>query len=347
MFKKLKIIFLSAFVSIILGGFLYQFTETKIDEIKYPAPGEMVDVGGFNLHLQCMGEGLPSVILDAGLGYDSLDWSLVQPEIARFAQVCSYDRAGYGWSEKSHAPRTSKNIVEELHLLLINAHILPPYILVGHSFGGINARLYAATYPDEVAGIILVDACHEDQIKVLSPDLPENIIDEWSENSLLRPMMTHLGVFRLLYHFPFFQQQFQNLPEKVQAIYLAQLSSSKYIETVHKENIAFEESLNQVKRANTNLGATPLIVITAAQPVTKEECGCSQKMLDDITNKWNSLQKDILTHSKNGKQYFAEKSSHMITHEQPEIIVKAVYEMVQSLNLNKAPAVQSKFSSIK
>jgi pimeloyl-ACP methyl ester carboxylesterase len=121
----------------------------------------MIDVGGHLLRLQCSGRGQPTVILDAGAGDTRHVWSEVQPAIARFTRVCSYDRAGLGGSEPGPLPRTSRRIVEELRILLQQARIDLPVVLVGHSFGGMNTRLYAGLYPDSVTGLVLVDATHE------------------------------------------------------------------------------------------------------------------------------------------------------------------------------------------
>lgn len=126
-----------------------------------PPPGKLVDVGGWRLHLNCTGEANPSqptVILEAGVGDFSVEWSLVQPEVAKFARVCSYDRAGDGWSELGPHPRTFRQIVYELHTLLEKAGIKPPLVLVGHSYGGWLMRQYASTYPADVAGMVLVEA---------------------------------------------------------------------------------------------------------------------------------------------------------------------------------------------
>ena len=128
-----------------------------------PAPGLMVRVGDHRLHLYCSGRGEPTVILDSGLGGNSLDWVSVQPGVAEYTRVCTYDRAGYGWSELGPLPRTSKRIAEELHTLLERAGVAGPYVLVGHSFGGYNVRLFASHYPEKTAGVILLDSAHEDQ----------------------------------------------------------------------------------------------------------------------------------------------------------------------------------------
>src|SRR4030042_3362183 len=116
------------------------------------------------MHINCIGQGRPTVILAAGSLEYSLFWALVQPEVARFTRICSYDRAGYRWSESSPHPRTATTMVEELHMLLVNAKVEGPYVLVGHSLGGMLMRVYAHNYTDEVIGLVLVDSLHEEQI---------------------------------------------------------------------------------------------------------------------------------------------------------------------------------------
>lgn len=128
-----------------------------------PAPGKMVDVGGHALHIRCIGQGAPTVVVENGLGDVSTDWLLVQTRVAAFARVCTYDRAGYAWSEPGPKPRTFAQINAELRRGLAAVGEKGPYVLVGHSYGGLVVRAYAETYPDDVAGMVLVDAVHEDQ----------------------------------------------------------------------------------------------------------------------------------------------------------------------------------------
>ena len=128
--------------------------------MRYPAPGRMVDIGGFRLHLNCSGSGAPAVVLDAALGGSSISWSLVQPVISTRPRVCSYDRAGLGWSDAGPMPRTAGRVADERHRLLAAAQIPPPYLLVGHSYGGFVMRIFATRYRSDVAGLILVDPAH-------------------------------------------------------------------------------------------------------------------------------------------------------------------------------------------
>jgi pimeloyl-ACP methyl ester carboxylesterase len=122
-----------------------------------PPPGRLVDIGGFRLHVNCGGEGLPTVILDAALGGSSVSWCFVQQKVAEFARACAYDRGGLGWSETGPMPRTAGRMVHELRMLLDRANIDPPYVMVGHSFGTLIARLFAARHRHDVVGLVLVD----------------------------------------------------------------------------------------------------------------------------------------------------------------------------------------------
>jgi pimeloyl-ACP methyl ester carboxylesterase len=120
----------------------------------------MVSLGTHRLHLHCMGSGDPAVVFDAALGGSALSWTLVQPEVARFSRACAYDRAGFGWSDAGPRPRTAGRIAEELRELLRQADVPPPYVLVGHSFGGMVVQIFASRYRDDTAGLVLVDPAH-------------------------------------------------------------------------------------------------------------------------------------------------------------------------------------------
>ena len=318
--KRIGLGFICLIVVLLLSGTAYQFISAKIDENAFPPPGQLVDVGGYRLHINCSGEGGPTVIFDAGMGCNSLEWALVQPAVSKFTYACSYDRAGNGWSDESPLERTSQNIVDELHMLLKNAKIPGPYVLVGHSFGGSNVLLYANTYPDEVAGIVLVDSSHEDQLDKM-PDMPK-------QNEGVASFLTYVGGVRLLTHFPIYKKSLVMFPVEIQEMYPAKISTSSFIKTAFKEISLLDKSLNQLKATGAKVGDKPLIVITAGKPVNAEEVGLSQEQVDQITKVWKMLQKDLVAKSSQGKQMIAEHSGHMITREQPEIIIEAIREVI-------------------
>ena len=154
-------------VLLLVAGAAYQWIAQSADARRFPQQGRSVVLGpsfpGLSLNLNCTGKGSPTVILDSGMGVPAVGWNLVQPEIAKFTRVCSYDRAGYGSSGAGPMPRTSAEIAKELHALLEAGRESGPYVLVGHSFGGFNVRVYNQEYPNDVVGLVLVDASHEDQ----------------------------------------------------------------------------------------------------------------------------------------------------------------------------------------
>jgi pimeloyl-ACP methyl ester carboxylesterase len=141
----------------VCAGTLYQKLGLRRDGQKYPPPGNLVDLGAHRLHVLEEGRGSPTILLEAGLMSTVLSWSEIQRALAQSYRVVSYDRAGLGWSDLGPMPRTAERMVDDLHALLERAAIPPPYVLVGHSFGGLTMPLFAARYPQETVGMVLVD----------------------------------------------------------------------------------------------------------------------------------------------------------------------------------------------
>ena len=190
MFVALRVLLLLLCVSTFTQGVLAQ---TMKDEGSSASFDKLVDVGGGRkLHLSCSGTsaaGSPTVVLESGAGNDSSSWNRVQPEVAQFVRVCSYDRAGLGRSDPVSAPRTIVAVTEDLHTLLANAKVSGPYVLVGHSLGGILVRLYASYYPAEVVGMVLVDSAHEDEpdrgIALIPPDTFKEMLKKLGPDDLV------------------------------------------------------------------------------------------------------------------------------------------------------------------
>jgi pimeloyl-ACP methyl ester carboxylesterase len=159
-------------------GLIFQAVATRSDQQKFPAPGELVDVGGYQVHINCICTGSPTIALDASGDSSSASWGLVQPQIAQSTRVCAYDRAGAGWSERGPTPRDMNQQVRELHALLAGARVDGPYVLVGHSFGGRMARVYAKAYPREVVGMVLIDPGTMDDDPRFPPERQEELAAE-------------------------------------------------------------------------------------------------------------------------------------------------------------------------
>jgi pimeloyl-ACP methyl ester carboxylesterase len=155
--KKSSTLFLLPVVLIIIiSGFVINYKKFNPEPI-----GKLIDIGGYRLHIIKKGQGTPAVILISGAKAFSFDWYFIQDNISKFTTVCSYDRPGLAWSDPGPEPRTFNQDVYELHELLLRSHIFPPYIMVGHSLGGIIARKYIKEYPNDVVGLVLVDATSE------------------------------------------------------------------------------------------------------------------------------------------------------------------------------------------
>lgn len=311
-------------------GALYHYTRTQYEKYQYPPIGKMIDVGGHKLHINDMGSGGPTVILDAGIGCNSLDWALVQPEIAKFTRVCSIDRAGSAWSETSPKPRTSEVIVDEMHALLKKAHIPGPYILVGHSFGGLNAQLYVNKYPNEVVGVVLVDSAHADQVQRLPQD-PNNKQAALLNQKTLLLTLSLLGVVRILNSLPQAKKQVETFPENMRALYFSQKQQTKHLKTMLEETDKLEESLAQLKLTGNKIENKPLVVISAGKAPKPEEVGLSQEFTDRFNAAWQELQKDLASLSTKSVHIIADDSGHMIPQHQPQIIIDAIQSMVNEV----------------
>jgi pimeloyl-ACP methyl ester carboxylesterase len=301
---------------------------------KYPPVGQMVDVGGYKLHIHCEGEGGPTVVMDTGAGASGLAWALVQPEVAKASRVCVYDRAGFGWSDLGPKPRTNELMVEELRTLLQNAGIPGPYVLVGHSLGGLNMKIYAHKYPAEVAGLVLVDATHEEQF------LPEPMPETMKKVAQAMPIFS--GVARTLIatgilplnpsilaglsgsHDPRMPQE---VSDTIQAL---QVMSSKHFTANAAETAAILESHAQVRAMQIKtFGDLPLIVIRhgiATPQMTPEVT----ELVHEINDR---LQAETAAMSTRGKLLTAEKAGHGINVDQPQIIVEAIKEMLAMVRM--------------
>lgn len=272
-----------------------------------PPPGQLIDAGGHNLHIVCVGSGAPVVILDSGVGGFSLEWTAVQRLLATETRVCAYDRAGYAWSDPGPLPRTTGNLVKELHSLLHNAGLAPPYILAGHSFGGYNALYFAKRFPEEIAGLVLVDSSHPDQTERL-PDLPAR------RNSLRSSTMV-----------TFFQGQsnLERYPEDILPMVMHALSSLPWQRTQREETMNFALSAQQVRSAGP-LPDVPLEVLSRGKRVWPQN-----PYGDALEWEWQAMQKELAALTDQGRQVIAEESGHMVHLDQPELVAEAILAVLR------------------
>ena len=312
-------------VCLALTGAFYEMIGRRRDTRRFPERGHLVQVGSIRMNIDCSGQGSPTVILESGSGGPSVDWLMVQPEVSKFARVCSYDRAGYGWSDSGPEPRSSLQIAHELKQLLQASGERGPYILVGHSMGGYDIRAYTSQYPDDVVGMVLVDASHEDQ-DVRAPESIRKWLQDHHEHPAWEKMkyffQLHLGWARLTAdrNAPDFwpkafreEEDFLMLPTKHQ------------FAVIDEDQVFSTLSAAQVRSAG-NLGDRPLIVLTA----TRQDDISPEIPLKDTqaeNDLWvHQLQPELARLSTHGKQMVV-NSSHEMPTEHPEVVISAIHEV--------------------
>ncbi len=244
------------------SGMLYQAFAEARDRRNLPVPGQLVDVGGYRLHLQIMGEhrGGPTVILDAAAGSMAAEWAWVQPEVARFTQVVAYDRPGQGYSEVPPTPRDVAALIDDLRTALHTAGIDGPYVLVGHSMGGLFMRAFAKLYPHEVVGMVLVDSRYLGVDDVVPVD--ERLPDNRAQLAWQLPLMARLGVFRLQNINGEYVAQLP--PQAARTARAALAATQQWNGFVPDTYVA--DSAEMLLRQGEDVGTMPVVVLSAEQP---------------------------------------------------------------------------------
>jgi pimeloyl-ACP methyl ester carboxylesterase len=317
-------------IGVAFVGAAYQWIGNWRDARRFPQQGRTVQSGMLKMNIDCVGSGSPTVILEQGGGMPALGWMKVQPQIAAFTRVCSYDRAGYGWSEPGPMPRTIPRLAKELKALLDASGEKGPYVMAAASLGGPIVRLYTKLYPNDVAGLILVDASHEDQQKRAQSVQPPELIAEnnrevesyqrWER--LRRPFMLHLGIERFMVHFT---QQSGQMPQLFWEEYLYLSHKPGFQETVASEIRSLPDSSSALNAIN--LGDRPLIVLTAGKMTFTPEPFLTKEIEDKIRNAWIELQAEQAHLSTRGKQIIVPDSGHVIMFERPDAVVAAIREV--------------------
>jgi len=331
---RLTLSLLLTLLALLAVGYFYQRRATAADFEQFPPPGKRVDVGGYNLHIYCTGEGSPTVVVDTGNGDFSTGWQGIQPEVAKFTRICIYDRAGYGWSDASPTPRSAANFALELHTLLSKAGEEPPFLLAGHSLGGYTVRVFAHQYPDEVAGMVLVDAGHEDQLERFPPEYARLAGQQTSYLSVLG-FMARFGLLRMIGNTSsgadLTPLQVLKLPPDVQPVYLMMMSHPSYFDTTLAELRALPESTTQV-RAIHGLGDLPLIVLTAENTLDSATLQAIGMPTDfdaaQIQQTWLALQAELTALSTNSENIIVKGSTHAIELDKPDVVIEAIRKVV-------------------
>jgi pimeloyl-ACP methyl ester carboxylesterase len=300
-------VFSVSIIFLLLAGFVYQSYNSYVDSASFEKSGEMFDVGGYKLYVEDYGTGKVNVIFDSGMGDDLSVWSKVANGVSTFSRVITYDRAGLGWSEESSKTRDSKVIIEELHSVIKQKNITGPMVLVGHSFGGVNMQLYALTYPENVAALVLVDSAHENQI------------DKMPQANLFQKYIFKFGMWAAPFGLPRLYLSNNNPEEK------AKKSTTKHQYTSLDEADYFPLSLHQLSAQAPNYGDLPLVVIARNQPSSEFQNRNTRNYI------WSSLQESIASRSSDSTLIFTREHQHSIHKSQPEIVVEAIQTLVNSL----------------
>ena len=298
-----------------IAGFLYENISESRDRRFHPMPGARVDVGGYKMHMDCSGEGSPVVILDSGLGDSYISWKKVQPGIAKITRVCSYDRAGLGYSDSSPHPRTSKVMAEELHTLLHNAGIATPYILVGHSMGGYDVRLFANSYRNEVAGMVLVDASHPGQEKRF-PQALNDLDKTWVREQEFLTFSTPVGIPRLM--------GFCGNDAEVRA---ADCNFNSEREGL-AELKGFSQSAAQAAESGS-LGDLPLAVLSH-DPTTPQP-DLPADLEKPVNDAWEQMQDELAHLSTGSTHVIAKNSGHYIQLDRADLVIEEVRQVVEQV----------------
>jgi pimeloyl-ACP methyl ester carboxylesterase len=256
--------------------------------------------------------------MDSGLGGGLLDWQTVQPKVSKFARACSYDRSGVGWSESGPRPRTSPRIVEELHALLDNAGVDGPYVLVGHSFGGANAQLYASEYPEEVAGMVLVDSALD--TRVLDKDL-RDALAKASPSPLVIKTTAPLGIPRLL------ASEEDSLPKRLAQERSAIYNGTRHLYAIADESATVQKSVAEATDAAPPLGEKPLVVLSAG---ARQYPGLTKKQAKRAQDQTDEFEAGLVGLSQNSELVVAENSDHYIHFDRPELVVDAIRRVVDA-----------------
>ena len=319
--KRTSLAIAALVVILLLGGFTYEQISRSGAEWSVVPEGEMIDVGGHSLHVIKQGDSGATIVFEAGLDwYGHLSWYKVEKAVSRFATTVSYDRAGVLWSERGSEPKTGEAMANDLDALLNKVGVFGPYIVVGHSLAGITTRTFISNHGDNIAGVVLVDASHPEQInrlpEGLTPTIPPWLVD----------IANSFGVVRL-----FFPEAFPNtdVSDRMNTVSSALVHRSLGALADEYHSV---DNLSEEARKITSYGDIPVTVITGTAPDRYDFIPL--EIRDDMERIWNELQKELLMLSTDSQQVLAPKSGHYVQIYQPEIVVEAIRDMVERLENN-------------
>lgn len=306
---------------------------------QFPAPGNLYDAAGVRLHIRCAGSGTPTIVLESGLGDSSLVWEKVYDDLSRMSRVCAYDRAGLGWSDPSADEPTVQRVAQRLHALLQAAGEDGPFVLVGHSLGGIYVRGFAHYYYDEVVGLVLVDSSHPEQLErlPLAPQpsgapTPSELVQQAHDTAdladvgllaLIRPQITTPPAMD-----PATQEAYRALA----------LIDGSVFDAIASEMALDSESLAFARDNFAALGDIPLVVVAAGRTDVPQGVAVLGDQARRYTAAWHALQAELADLSTNGRIVVADDSGHYVQLEQPKLVVTSIGDVLARSRGNCARA---------
>jgi pimeloyl-ACP methyl ester carboxylesterase len=324
-FKWTFIGLLSLIIVTLVGGGVYQMISESRDLARHPAPGELIAVDDHLMHINCIGQGNPTVIFELGIGSVSASWDEVHRQISQLTRACAYDRPGLGYSEPIDLPTRSTDVARRLHKLLNGAEVEDELVLVGWSAGGVYVREFYRQYPEKVKAMLFVDSSHEQQAK----RLPQSSGGGSDPALRIARHLAPFGIIRLsgiLNHRIDAGTGSDELKSRLKAIY----HQSHMLDAVFRESESFELDINAMQPPSP-IGDIPLIVLTRGRSVENTEDTSSDSSLKLLQQEWearNQLQKELTALSTNGKQIIASESGHHIYSDQPELVIDSIEELV-------------------
>lgn len=302
-----------ALTSLAVVGGLWEWRSEAADARAFPPPGRLVDVGGHRMHLVCVGAGRPTVVIEAGLGDWSTAWSLVQPEVAKITRTCTYDRGGSGWSDPGPEPRIASAFSGELRALLVNADERGPYVVVGHSMGGLTAQLFARDYASDVVGLVLIESMNSG---TTTPPASE-VRTATNLPAVVRLPVRGVGRLGIARALTFLGDPLgaspPQLPREAAAASAARGVTADHLQAFVDEFRGISEGLAQAAEVRS-LGTLPVTVVTAGEKSADAN--------------WPAKQADLLRLSSDSRQVTAEGSGHNVHLDRPADAIAAIIEMV-------------------
>ncbi|MDT4291716.1 alpha/beta hydrolase [Methylomonas sp. MO1] len=317
-------------------GAIYQAERTAADLAAFPPPGRMISVNGADLHLYCLGSGTPTLVLEAGLGENVLSWYPVHAKLAQTMRVCAYDRPGLGWSDPVDAAIQAEEVAKNLHALLNNADISPPFVLVGHSRGGIYVRAFYHQFPEQTQGIVLVDSTHEQSSKHQYPYASWDYRKQALQIEIAEPL-SRLGIVRLL-GVADADRRPSPLPPEILAAKTALQNRTDTAHAVVNEIAVMRRGLDPATPPPGSLGNLPLLVLTAGNLVDSdlvareaERAGKNLEAEKALASVQQAEQDDLAHLSGHSRHIIVRNSGHFIMQDQADEFVGAVSEFAKPL----------------